>query len=50
MDGSSLYGGSTYPVLDPNPVVFVELLVSLLHLKHILYELFVQLLRHVGLG
>ena len=41
--------GSTYPVLDPDPVVFVELLVSLLHLEHVLHELFVQLLRHVGL-
>ena len=41
--------GSTYPVLYPDPVVLVELLVSLLHLEHVLHELFIQLLRHVCL-
>ena len=41
--------GGTYPVLDPDPVMLVELFVSLLYLEHVLHEFFVQLLRHVGL-
>jgi hypothetical protein len=40
---------SAYPVLYPDPVMLVELLISLLHLEHVLHELFVQLLRHIGL-